>query len=224
MVTATISSTSAAPPSRICMAASMAWVSNWFSVVSPERSRRLEPWSMRFSTAASGTSFTRTQIFTNASPWSPCRRPRRRRRMLPTPLTDESIGAGNSAENRPGSGSGCDELRHDVALAGNEAGLDLDRGLPLDLLLADQPQGRERPRHGEDPAEHEDLVEPGEEALAGGVRDAGARARRHRGDGLVEMARGQRLHQLTGPRPGRCGRAGRDLLDLRRSAAEENRS
>ena len=33
IVTATISSTSTAPPSRICMAASMAWVSNWFSVL-----------------------------------------------------------------------------------------------------------------------------------------------------------------------------------------------
>ena len=66
IVTATISSTSTAPPSRICMAASMAWVSNWLSVVSPERSRRLEFESMRFSTAASGTSFTRTQIFTES--------------------------------------------------------------------------------------------------------------------------------------------------------------
>ena len=51
------------------MAASIACVSNWLSVVSPERSRLLEPGSMRFSTAASGTSLTRTQIFTEASPW-----------------------------------------------------------------------------------------------------------------------------------------------------------
>ena len=71
MVTATTSSTSTAPPSRICMAASMAWVSNWLSVVSPERSRRLVLWSMRFSTAASGTSLTRTQIFMRCSSLSP---------------------------------------------------------------------------------------------------------------------------------------------------------
>jgi hypothetical protein len=46
------------------MAASIAWVSKGFRFLSPERSRRLEPSSMRFSTAASGTSLTRTQIFT----------------------------------------------------------------------------------------------------------------------------------------------------------------
>ena len=43
MVTATISSTSASPPSRICMAASMPWVSNGFRFFSPERSSRLVP-------------------------------------------------------------------------------------------------------------------------------------------------------------------------------------
>src|SRR2546421_132075 len=62
-VAATTSSTSALPPSLICMAASIAWVSKGLRFFSPERSRRLLPASMRFSTAASGTSFTRTQIF-----------------------------------------------------------------------------------------------------------------------------------------------------------------
>ena len=63
MVTATTSSTSTAPPSLTCMAASMACVSNGFRFFSPERSIRMELSSMRFSTAASGTSLTRTQIF-----------------------------------------------------------------------------------------------------------------------------------------------------------------
>jgi hypothetical protein len=63
MVTATTSSTSTAPPSFTCMAASMAWVSNGFRFFSPPRSIRLVLGSILFSTAASGTSFTRTQIF-----------------------------------------------------------------------------------------------------------------------------------------------------------------
>src|SRR4051794_31202190 len=45
------------------MAASMAWVSKGLRFFSPDRSRRLVFGSMRFSTAASGTSLTRTQIF-----------------------------------------------------------------------------------------------------------------------------------------------------------------
>ena len=63
-MTATTSSTSTAPPSLSCMAASMAWVSNGFKFFSPLRSRRPVEGLMRLSTAASGTSFTRTQIFT----------------------------------------------------------------------------------------------------------------------------------------------------------------
>src|SRR4051812_45117987 len=50
------------------MAASMAWVSNGFRFFSPERSRRPVEGLMRFSTAASGTSLTRTQIFTGSWP------------------------------------------------------------------------------------------------------------------------------------------------------------
>src|SRR4051794_490398 len=50
------------------MAASMAWVSNGFRFFSPERSRRPVDGLMRFSTAASGTSLTRTQIFTGSWP------------------------------------------------------------------------------------------------------------------------------------------------------------
>ena len=65
MVTATTSSTSTAPPSLICMAASMACVSKGLRFFSPVRSKRPVEGSMRFSTAASGTSLTRTQIFTN---------------------------------------------------------------------------------------------------------------------------------------------------------------
>jgi hypothetical protein len=63
MVTATISSTSTAPPSLICMAASMACVSYGLRFRSPLRSIRPVEGSIRFSTAASGTSFTKTQIF-----------------------------------------------------------------------------------------------------------------------------------------------------------------
>ena len=63
IVTATISSTCTAPPSRICIAASMAWVSYGLRFFSPERSIRPVEGSIRFSTAASGTSLTRTQIF-----------------------------------------------------------------------------------------------------------------------------------------------------------------
>ena len=63
-MTATISSTSTWPPSLSCMAASMACVSKGFRFFSPERSKRPVERSIRFSTAASGTSFTRTQIFT----------------------------------------------------------------------------------------------------------------------------------------------------------------
>ncbi len=63
IVTATTSSTGIAPPSLICMAASMAWVSKGLRFFSPLRSRRIVLGSMRFWTAASGTSLTRTQIF-----------------------------------------------------------------------------------------------------------------------------------------------------------------
>src|ERR687894_361579 len=63
--TATISSTWTAPPSLICIAASIACVSYGFRFFSPERSSRPVEGSIRFSTAASGTSFTRTQIFTS---------------------------------------------------------------------------------------------------------------------------------------------------------------
>ena len=64
MVTATTSSTSIAPPSLSCIAASMACVSNGLRFFSPPRSSRPVEGLIRFSTAASGTSFTRTQIFT----------------------------------------------------------------------------------------------------------------------------------------------------------------
>ena len=70
MVTATTSSTSIAPPSLSCIAASMAWVSNGLRFFSPLRSSRPVEASMRFSTAASGTSFTKTQIFTGDTSWS----------------------------------------------------------------------------------------------------------------------------------------------------------
>ena len=53
-----------APPSLICIAASMACVSYGLRFFSPLRSMRPVDGSMRFSTAASGTSLTRTQIFT----------------------------------------------------------------------------------------------------------------------------------------------------------------
>ena len=67
MVTATTSSTWTAPPSLICIAASMACVSYGLRFFSPLRSMRPVDGSMRFSTAASGTSLTRTQIFKGAS-------------------------------------------------------------------------------------------------------------------------------------------------------------
>ena len=57
----------ALPPSRICIAASMPWVSNGFRFFSPERSSRLVSGSIRFWTAASGTSLTRQQIFKSGS-------------------------------------------------------------------------------------------------------------------------------------------------------------
>ena len=63
IVTATTSSTGIAPPSLICMAASMACVSKGLRFFSPLRSSRIVFGSMRFWTAASGTSLTRTQIF-----------------------------------------------------------------------------------------------------------------------------------------------------------------
>ena len=63
IVTATISSTGTAPPSLICIAASIACVSYGLRFLSPARSIRPVDGSMRFSTAASGTSLTRTQIF-----------------------------------------------------------------------------------------------------------------------------------------------------------------
>src|SRR5689334_20152426 len=66
MVTATTSSTETVPPSLICIAASMACVSNGLRFFSPLRSRRPVDALMRFSTAASGTSLTRTQIFTGS--------------------------------------------------------------------------------------------------------------------------------------------------------------
>jgi hypothetical protein len=57
---------------------------------------------MRFSTAASGTSFTRTQIFKMLLLGLLAARGTGGRRMLPTPLTDESIGVGNEdREARP---------------------------------------------------------------------------------------------------------------------------
>jgi hypothetical protein len=67
MVTATTSSISIAPPSLSCIAASMACVSNGFRFFSPLRFKRPVEGSMRFSTAASGTSLTRTQIFMGTS-------------------------------------------------------------------------------------------------------------------------------------------------------------
>src|SRR5215212_10208821 len=82
------------------MAASMAWVSNGLRFFSPDLSSRLELGSMRFSTAASGTSFTRTQIFKSwlllcygGYGWLGVRgsMPDRPLRGHPTPLTDQSI-------------------------------------------------------------------------------------------------------------------------------------
>jgi hypothetical protein len=63
METATISSTSSCPPSLSCIAASIACVSYGLRFFSPERSMRPVDGSIRFVTAASGTSLTRTQIF-----------------------------------------------------------------------------------------------------------------------------------------------------------------
>ena len=68
MVTATTSSTWSSPPSLSCIAASMACVSNGLRFFSPLRSMRPVEGLMRFSTAASGTSLTRTQIFTGSGP------------------------------------------------------------------------------------------------------------------------------------------------------------
>src|SRR5687767_3834165 len=83
------------------MAASMAWVSKGLRFFSPDRSRRLLLGSMRFSTAASGTSLTRTQIFKSwlllryggNCCWLGVRgsMPNRPLRGHPTPLTDQSI-------------------------------------------------------------------------------------------------------------------------------------
>ena len=92
IVTATTSSTSTAPPSLSCIAASIAWVSNGFRFFSPLRSSRFEFGSIRFSTAASGTSLTRTQIFTSKLLVLACRAG-----MAPAagilvgPLTDGSV-------------------------------------------------------------------------------------------------------------------------------------
>src|SRR3954447_15977811 len=44
----------------------------------------------------------------------------------------------------------------------------------LDVALAHQPEGGDGADQGEDPAQHQDVVHAGEEALASGVRDAGA--------------------------------------------------
>src|SRR5690349_5600978 len=64
MVTATTSWTvPSGRPSLICIAASIAWVSNGLRFFSPLRSSLIVFGSIRFSTAASGTSFTSTQIF-----------------------------------------------------------------------------------------------------------------------------------------------------------------
>ena len=76
IVTATTSSIAIAPPSLSCIAASMACVSNGLRFFSPLRSKRPVEALMRFSTAASGTSLTRTQIFTGSTPrtktmWGP---------------------------------------------------------------------------------------------------------------------------------------------------------
>ena len=165
------------------MAASMAWVSNWLSVVSPDRSRRSEPGSMRFSTAASGTSLTRTQIFTDASPWSPEARgsplARRRRRMLPTPLTDESIGVGNQhgaaslAYAAIGSGTGS-------PVSGTNRGstsIGASRSISSSRISH---SGHDRADDRDDAAEHQDVVDPGEEALARRVGHARPRARGRR--------------------------------------------
>ena len=144
---------------------------------------------MRFSTAASGTSFTRTQIFTKASPWSP--EPAASADgggMLPTPLTDESIGAGNRDAGEAVRVARRPRALATVARRARSAARPRSGASALDVALADQPQGGDRARDGEDPAEHQDLVEPGEEALAGGVRNARA-------------APGG-----TRPRPGRGGR------------------
>ena len=69
-MTAITSSTSTAPPSLICIAASMACVSNGLRLRSPLRSMRPLEESIRFSTAASGTSLTRTQIFNVSLLWA----------------------------------------------------------------------------------------------------------------------------------------------------------
>src|SRR6478735_10661969 len=92
IVTATISSTSIAPPSLSCIAASMACVSKGLSRVSPPRSRRPVEGLMRFTTPASGTLLTRTQIFTG-SLLVP-----RQTFAHPSALTDESIASGQLQE------------------------------------------------------------------------------------------------------------------------------
>src|SRR3954468_2334343 len=190
MVTATISSTSTSPPSRICMAASMAWVSKGFRFFSPERSRRFELESMRFSTAASGTSLTRTQIFKGVSFFAvPCGpavariavQATRRRGYYPvdSPVNLRSLGT-----------AGLQSL-----LGDRHRGRVLD-GLPLDLALAHEPERQQRPGEGQQASEQEDLVQPGEEPLACHVRRLGPRSGGHARERLVQIAGRRSLDQL----------------------------
>src|SRR3954451_14467494 len=148
IVTATTSSTSRAPPSLSCMAASMAWVSNGFRFFSPERSRRPVDGLMRFSTAASGTSLTRTQIFTGS--WPPVTERAFASYCESSPI-DLSV---NQVAVRATAPRPCSPSRRDGALdvvddrLGRRAGGE-DLGHPELLELGDV-LGRDRASHGDD--------------------------------------------------------------------------
>src|SRR4051794_14570373 len=87
----------------------------------------------------------------------PCRG---RRKDIPTRRGDESPRRSGLALVARASGRG--RLRDRV-----------QHGLPLDLALADQEQGENGSGEGQQAADEEDLVHPGEEALTGGVNRAG---------------------------------------------------
>src|SRR4051794_1051275 len=135
IVTATISSTSISPPSLTCIAASMAWVSYGLRLRSPLRSMRPVCGLIRFSTAASGTSFTRTQIFNGSLLWDgTCDQNNR--------LTDQSIACGCG---RSGGGDGAADEVHDRlgARSGRE---DLRDAQPFelrDVVAGDRPPDRD---------------------------------------------------------------------------------
>src|SRR4029077_5011956 len=113
-----------------------------------------------------------------------------------------------------------------AVLVGGAGDGDLTRRLerlPLDLALANQPEGQHRTGEAEQPAKGQHVVEAGEESLPRRVDRLPAAPGRDRGHSLVQAARRRRLDELPWVVARGEGSSRRQLAELVRSATDEDR-